>query len=827
IAHVRRLWGPDDANLNLPYSNLGVGMLARGRYQEARFYIGRAYDLNRQNLEPGHPDMVASYLNMAAVFQKINKPDSSLQYLKKSIQYAKRPSLDRMEALGGLGQYYLNEAEFDLANQYYEDARQEALNLFGKQTAREATFMESLGEVAVAEKKYATARIYFSQALDRRKHYLGADHPSLAYQAHRLADIDRLEGENEHALRAYRQSLRYNQIEGQQGGRGIQDWKSYLAAQLGRIQIYLESYRHQSDSVARGLLAVEETLAFLGDLRRERLEVADQLRVQEDVHKLVELGLRFLQTGTEGKSDLNPGTSLQLASSGQAVLLKEAKQRISDWRKAGVDKKLVEVYDRLTREQNYLNGQLRSAEESFDLDKQQLLRRQLSEVTWTLDSLRRQIGWVRKGEKEAKNSTGPLERIQQNLAPTERWVQYFWGKHILWVWTIDQGQARIDTIGISEALREAILVVKSVSRGPGGNKQSARTYARAAHMLYVALLQRQMRSLNPNSAEAPFFKLHIVPDGELFGLPFEALLWRKAEGNETWDLPYLIHRAQVSYHHGPELSRFSPEKPGGKGYLGMAPSYGHDMPDDSSLSEANLPVALRQETWQPIPYATQEVRQAVELWKGGLALFAEDASEQRFLAEAPTKSVLHLAMHAMVDEHYPQASGLVFGTPESLQDSLMAEMAILRAYEIESMTLAADLAVLSACETGAGQVASGEGVMSLARSFSIAGAQSVITSLWAAADAATASIMRRFWVEVADGVSRGEALRQAKLNFLKKAYPLQKHPFFWANFVLIGEDGPLESSDSNWIWGLLAGFLAIGLVVWIWRIRRSSGKMSA
>jgi CHAT domain-containing protein len=93
--------------------------------------------------------------------------------------------------------------------------------------------------------------------------------------------------------------------------------------------------------------------------------------------------------------------------------------------------------------------------------------------------------------------------------------------------------------------------------------------------------------------------------------------------------------------------------------------------------------------------------------------------------------------------------------------------------------------VLSACETGLGRLAGGEGVIGLTRAFLYAGASRVLVSLWPVSDASTADLMVRFYDELLAGTLPAEALRRAKLNLLRQNLEYAK-PYYWSAFVLNG-----------------------------------------
>ena len=130
--------------------------------------------------------------------------------------------------------------------------------------------------------------------------------------------------------------------------------------------------------------------------------------------------------------------------------------------------------------------------------------------------------------------------------------------------------------------------------------------------------------------------------------------------------------------------------------------------------------------------------------------------------------------------------------------------------EIELMTLNLDMVTLSACETGLGVLAYGEGILSLARSFISAGAASVVTSLWAVNDQSTAQLMTDFYFHLKKGKQKDEALQKAKLDFIQSAQPDMKHPYYWAGFIAVGDMQALAPNlTQNMV--LVAVFIAIVL----------------
>ncbi|MBK8557785.1 MAG: CHAT domain-containing protein [Lewinellaceae bacterium] len=112
--------------------------------------------------------------------------------------------------------------------------------------------------------------------------------------------------------------------------------------------------------------------------------------------------------------------------------------------------------------------------------------------------------------------------------------------------------------------------------------------------------------------------------------------------------------------------------------------------------------------------------------------------------------------------------------------------------DLYNLSLNADLVVLSACETGIGQLQRGEGIISLARAFSYAGARSILTSMWAVNDARTKDLMIAFYKNLKKEYSKDDALRRAKNDMLSSAKTQeQAHPFYWGGFIGIGDMRPV------------------------------------
>ncbi|HRI62194.1 MAG TPA: CHAT domain-containing protein, partial [Saprospiraceae bacterium] len=332
-------------------------------------------------------------------------------------------------------------------------------------------------------------------------------------------------------------------------------------------------------------------------------------------------------------------------------------------------------------------------------------------------------------------------------------------------------------------------------------------------------------------------KLIIIPDGRLAYLPFELLLTQDAGSDEATDyknLHYLIRQTTVRYEYSAGLALQPPlRRHPSRFFVGFAPMYGGDLSAATTRGERSDCRGVAATDFAPLGNNQTEVTQIAQLFDGQ-AFLAENATESQFRQHAKEPRIVHLAMHGFLNDCDPLYSGLVFSkqaavggnnhSADSSQKDSTAEQedGFLHAYEIYNLHLNAELAVLSACNTGHGQLAKGEGVISLARAFKYAGCSNVLMSLWQADDQATAQIMQGFYQYLKEGKGKDEAIRQAKLDYIHSN--ARNHPFFWGAFVLIGDDLPMKQPSASWIWyGLVLLLASLGIAYWSIRQRANLG----
>jgi CHAT domain-containing protein len=274
-------------------------------------------------------------------------------------------------------------------------------------------------------------------------------------------------------------------------------------------------------------------------------------------------------------------------------------------------------------------------------------------------------------------------------------------------------------------------------------------------------------------------RLLVIPDGVLHAAPLSAL--RTGDRFLVEALPLQVI---PSVTLSSELARRAADRGAPTHVEGFGdPAYPRTA-TDGALAPLRSSVlgALR---FDPLPAGRRELKalaglspRSARLWLGA------QATEERAKALDREARVVHFATHGFVDDEQPLESGLVLSIPARLEEG--ADNGLLQAWEVfEQVRLDADLVTLSACQTGLGEEVGGEGLLGLIWAFQYAGARSVLASLWAVNDEATADLMERFYRHVRAGRSKDAALRQAQLELLRR--PATAAPFFWAPFQISGD----------------------------------------
>jgi CHAT domain-containing protein len=315
--------------------------------------------------------------------------------------------------------------------------------------------------------------------------------------------------------------------------------------------------------------------------------------------------------------------------------------------------------------------------------------------------------------------------------------------------------------------------------GPANMMNSPEQYYKDAFVVY--------QSLGIDAAIHSNKNCMIIPDGILGYLPFDALVTDSVYKTATELWPFLIKQTNLyqGYSLQTKLQQQKINHPS-KSFAGFFISF-----DSSQVS---------------IPAVKKEYNEIHRVMHGNYYKEAE-ASLTAFNKQLADANILHISTHA-----YLQGK-------ENMPVLQMADDKFFL-FELYGKSFHPQLVVLSACRTGHGMLAKGEGIISLARGFTATGAAGIVAGLWDMNDETTATLMGSFYSLLSSGQSPATALHNAKQQWLqnKSGQQFQKLPYYWAGMVYSGDNSRIEINQQKkslkWLWVVAVSALA-GLIFFI------------
>jgi CHAT domain-containing protein/Tfp pilus assembly protein PilF len=387
-----------------------------------------------------------------------------------------------------------------------------------------------------------------------------------------------------------------------------------------------------------------------------------------------------------------------------------------------------------------------------------------------------------------------LREVQSLLDPQTVLLEYFLAKDACYLFVVSrEGIATYTLPKAAEIVPRVRKLLEALSRNDAGGFGA---YALTARELYRILVQPAEAMLTSHQ------RLLVVPDGELYHLPFECLLTADPTSGaladysrlsylvKTWSIGYLPSASVLSSIRQAHLQPREPPRRG-KEILIYADPETSRAPRSEGESARPAAAAYRGMLGEigrlpRLKYSAAEANSIAALFASTdrVVFLGKDASEEnvKFNPDLASARRLHFATHGILREDQPRYSGLVLAQNESSRED-----GLLQVYEIFNLPHLdnCDLVVLSACQTGVGTLLRGEALVGLVHSFFYAGAPSIVVSLSQVEDESTASLMTGFYRHLLQSGNKADGLRQAKQEMIRSRR--WSHPRLWAPFVLVGE----------------------------------------
>jgi len=790
---------------------------AKGDYGQAELLYGRALEIAKV-LPLEHPDITPLLNNLAGLYEKQGNHGRALKFYQDALAIMERvlppEHPDLATTLNNLALLYEHQGDFKQAEPLFQRALEIREKVLPPEHPYVATSLNNLAGLYKDQGKYRRAEPLYRRALEIKEKTLGKEHSDTATTLDNLAELYQAKGDYEQAISLFQRSLEVRE----KNIAAILDTGSQQQKQL-----YLDFLSGETD-------------AILSLHTQDAPQNADAARLA--VSTILRRKGRTLDAFTN-----------QLAALRQ--------------RATPDDKKLLDDFA-ATQSQlaNLLLGGGKPAP---------------TEVT-RLTAAQEQIEDVisrRSAEFRAVTQPVTLERVQAAVPADAGLVELFVYKpfnakakgaekpfgaarYVAYVVRRTDAVPQFADLGEAAPIDEAANKFRKALQSPKTPETNVKELARN-------LDERVMRPVRQLLGQTR--RVFLSPDGALNLIPFDALVDENGQYLiENYSFNYLTSGRDLLRLQVPIESRNTPA-------VLANPLYDMAAADQPAANEENRrSMDFKALNYPPLPGTAEEATALGRLWPEMQVLTQEQATENA-LKQLQSPRILHIATHGFFEPDQPREvppagptlgratidtlslpavsppsagasvsrrwenpllrSGLVFAGVKQ-QHSGAAEDGILTALETAGLDLwGTKLVVLSACETGLGDVQNGQGVYGLRRALVLAGSQTQVMSLWKVSDEGTRDLMTAYYTRLKAGEGRTEALRQVQLAMLRgELRPTQdatdyRHPYYWAAFIGSGdwrymdgkEDGVVATRSSLRLAAILLPVVG-GLVLFLFLNRR-------
>jgi CHAT domain-containing protein/tetratricopeptide (TPR) repeat protein len=791
-------YGKDHLEVAKILLNLAHVVASQGFYNDAVMFAERSLRIAEFNLGDEHPLTARCLEGLAIMLLNQRDVDRALPLMQKVLliqeQIGGQEFVPLAATLINLAQALQSNDDCAAAEPLLKRALDILQKVHGPKHTRTAAGLNALAVLYFKQKNYAQALIYAQDAMEAWTSVLGPNHSDTALSMNRMGTILRSMGEHEAGIDFHQKALGIYQST--LGADSLQALRTLIQLGNANREIKKPALAHQCylDSISGLMKFLDRELPSMDEAARLRL-----MKVTASPEKLIatlsqlpgaETSKPFaLYQQWKGKATRLQAAGAKLAHASQDQASLKAKGQIQM-----LAKELSELVLLPVNQQN---------------DDHKVKLQALRESRLTLErELNRKLGL------DQLLAMPTVNQVQQGLPTDSVLVDFFVGEEV-YAWILRaSGAPELILLGEAKSLRalQSAFLHSTVSRG---GKGLSNPKSNPGTDLLARLWQPLQASLGGAST------IFICPDGFLCELPFGIL--PQVDGS------YLLEKHNFLYLTDPTRPGWEAESSNnGEGPLLAVGGVNYFRRDDldESMGPSTLTRSRMANLWSSLPGTRDEMQTLRDLhdyileWEAPMTVVeGKAATEERIRSELPKHSYIHIATHGYFEpDHLPSLlldaeeqqtqasleqqvkavgllpgllSGMVFAGVNGEADASRDD-GYLSAEEIQHLDLSGcGLVVLSACETALGSSRAGEGLMSLRRAFSVAGADTVISSLWKVDDVATAQLMKDFYTNLWEkNMSRGAALQEAKLRMLRRNRidnSGDAMPSTWGAFVLSGD----------------------------------------
>jgi len=757
-----------------------------GEKQKALEYYSQSLPLRRATGDRGGE--AATLNNIGLVYSELGEKQKALDYYSQSLPLLRAVGDRRGEAitLTNIGRVYSELGEKQKALDYYSQSL--PLSRAVGDRSGEAYTLTNIGRVYSELGEKQKALDYYSQSLPLTR-ALG-DRGREASTLNNIGNAYSELGEKQKALDYYSQSLPLSRAVGDRAGEAL-------------TLFNVASAKRAQNNLTEALNDIESSIKIIENLRTKiaspELRSSYFATVQDHYEFYIDLLMQLHKTNPKSGYDTK---ALEASERSRARSLLELLQESNANIREGISPDLLQQEKSLQQQLDAIEKQRIEALSSPNPNPTKIDEIDSGRLA-LLEQYQQIQTKIRTASPRYAALTQPqpltLPEIQKQILDENTiLLQYSLGKDRSYLWVVTStGLTSYELpkqVDIETAAKKFLEAITSP------------IYRNIPQKVAEASANLGQMILQPAAAQLGNKRLLIVPDGVLHYTPFQALTLAQTRGKNT-NVPLIVEHEIITLPSASSLAilrqNYGDRKPPSRTLAILAdPVF---SPDDERIKgkitqatteklEANN-LGLNQSLlhasnrgWPPerLPFSRQEAQTISSLFPSASSSQKIDFDANRTTAtngSLANYQIVHFATHGFANSKNPELSGIVMST---VDDKGNLVNGFLRLTDIFNLKLAANLVVLSACQTGRGQNVKGEGMVGLTRGFMYAGAQRVAVSLWNVDDEGTSVLMQKFYQKMLQQkLAPAAALRAAQIEMMQQEK--WQSPYYWAAFTLQGE----------------------------------------
>lgn len=809
------LLSPEHPDFAYLYINLGdISIMAEESLENAKDYYQRAFEIRENALGKNHFLTVEALRRQATFFNYKGQLDEGIAYQKEAIARLENTTSQQLNsfllALAELGEMQQDLGLYELSINTFQKVLDDATEHHASNPEITVNVLIEKAESHLALAENDKAHDYLSQAEKNLKASFAEDHHLMIELLRVRAWKGLKEEEFTKSLVDIDKALELIETRNTSTGTkhyAIKEYRLYLYIASLKAEILLREYAAHSDieKLKSSIEQSEELTDFIKNTLPQQSNLEDRLflsKIWQGIYQNLFTSLTKLinhEPTFEHKEKL---FTLYEESKSLSLLLRQAEvaQYASDQLPEALFTREKEVKVELSYYTEILAQEMMNGRDSSKLA--QYAREKLIGLRPAFSALKSKLQQEHNEYYELYYNLESIaiDELQNWLDPAQVIVEY--------VNTSDKWVALLitkDDLSVIELPYTSDLAEQVIAFGDPELSQTELN--RLGQQLYEWLMAPLASQLDGKE------EIFIIPQAEIWNVNFDLLLTQNPGTDNVKDWPFLIKEYALGYANSSTLLASDPNPYHKPDRNLLAYSYNQKGIDASGQTVRNKLAKL--------PGTARELETLEEILNGDYH-YGQSSSESNFKKNSADYKILHLALHGSLNHENPNHSSLLFSNSEEEEDGS------LHIFELYNLQLGAELAVLSACDTGSGSIVNGEGILSLGRAFKYAGVNSLLLSRTQISDHVTPEIMASFYNHLKEGKSKTQALRLAKLEFLETSDNIFSNPHYWSNFFILGNGQPIKFEKpyllrySSWF---ILGF-AIAILLAVRQRFRNSGSQA-